>query len=147
MIHKYFKGTGHLWYSLGVKEWKFHSLVRVVSVPLIWVWKSICVTPFEWNWNKLHSIEFKVPVFHSKKLSDAYDSLQEWYSGQSDCFFHSFTRKESYVKSQYSHFVYPNISIKTKLKKANLWTSEKHPYCTSLRAFSRIIKSSRPEVC
>ena len=40
-------------YSLNVKEWKIHSLLRVVSFSLFWEWKSICVTLFEWKWYEL----------------------------------------------------------------------------------------------
>ena len=77
-------------HSLSVKEWKFHSLVRVVLVSLLWEWKSICFTLFEWNWNKLHSNSiWKYPSFTLKRVvhHNLYGSLQEWYGGQNDWFF------------------------------------------------------------
>ena len=60
---------------------------------LFWEWKSISVTPFEWNLNKLNSYRVEStrlslsPVFHSHPSCPPSCSLQEWYGGQNWCFF------------------------------------------------------------
>ena len=80
--------------SLNVKEWKFHSLVRVVAFSIFWEWKSLGITLSEWNWNKLHSKWSWKYLFFTHK-----SCLPLWLFARviwrtKRVFFHSFTSRE-----------------------------------------------------